>query len=220
MEAPAKPLELLLAKSIAVARGLRGVVAGSVGFDRQDESPGLVGVFGREVQAVAPDAVLADERYARLLQRVADVELERVELGCLGGLAVKRLAARFGIGKVQAQQIPAAPGAFGVHVGRCERRDRGHATPGASDRDVEPALAAFLIERSEAIDHLAVCPFAVANSEDDRVAFIALDALEVLDEEPLRLALVEELVEVRAVAQSVAQCTVYALGVGNSHGDH
>jgi hypothetical protein len=84
MEAPSEALELLLAEAIAIAGGLRGVVAGAVGLDGQDELAGLVGVLGGEVQAVAANAVLADERYAGALERIAHIELERVELGCLG----------------------------------------------------------------------------------------------------------------------------------------
>ena len=100
-------------------------------------------MLGGEVQAVAPDAVLADQRDAGLLQRVADVELERVELGCLGGLPVELLAARLGVGEVEPQEVAAALGAFGVHVGGGERRDRDHPPSRAGDGDVQPALAAF-----------------------------------------------------------------------------
>ena len=75
------------------------------------------------------------------------------------------------------------------------------------------------VQRAEAVDHLAVGALAVADGEDDRVAFVALDALEVLDEEPLGLVLVEELVEVGAVAQRVAQRAVDAVGVLDAHRD-
>ena len=119
MEAPAEPLELLLAEAVAVAGGLGGVVAGAVGFDGEDEPAGLVGVLGGEVDAVAPDAVLADERDAGLLERVADVELERVELGGFCGLAVEVLAARLGVGEVEPQQVAAA---LGAARGPCRRR--------------------------------------------------------------------------------------------------
>lgn len=55
--------------------------------------------------------------------------------------------------------------------------------------------------------------------EDDRVALIALDTLEVLDEEPLGVRLVEEVVEVGAVAERVAKRGVDAVGMLDPHHD-
>ena len=52
----------------------------------------------------------------------------------------------------------------------------------------------------ERVAHAAVGGLGVAHGEDDGVAFVSLDAFEVLDEEPLGVVFVEEVVEVRAVA--------------------
>jgi len=66
-----------------------------------------------------------------------------------------------------------------------QRRHDGHATAGSGDRDVEPALPALEIERTEPVQHPTVRGLAVADGQDDRVPLITLDPLEVLDEERL-----------------------------------
>ena len=81
----------------------------------------------------------------------------------------------------------------GVEVSGDDRGDDCHPAARPGDRDVEPALAALDVERSEAVEHPAVRGLAIADREDDGVPLVALDAVEVLDEERLRAALVEEL---------------------------
>ena len=95
--------------------------------------------------------------------------------------------------EIVAKQLdPARLRAVRVHVVMGEGGDEGHPLLGAGDSDVEAALAALDVERSEPVEQPAVGVLAVADREDDRVALVALDALEVLDEELLLSALVEE----------------------------
>ena len=61
-----------------------------------------------------------------------------------------------------------------------------------------------LQERAEPVEQPAVGVLAVADREDDRVAFVALDALQVLDEEPLLARLVEEVAELARELRVVA----------------
>jgi hypothetical protein len=79
MEAPAEPFELLLAKAVSVARRRCRVVARPVALDREHEPATLCRMLGDEVDPVAGGAELRDERDADASERVADVDLERVE---------------------------------------------------------------------------------------------------------------------------------------------
>ena len=63
---------------------------------------------------------------------------------------------------------------------------------GARDGDVEAALAAGAVERAEVHREVALLVGRVADGEEDRVAFVALDVLEVLHEERLGERGVEE----------------------------
>src|SRR5690606_10234392 len=83
-----------------------------------------------------------------------------------------------------------------VKVARAKRGHHGHPPAGSGDRDVEASLTALVVEGSEAVEDPAVRGLAVADGEDDRVALIALDSLEVLDEEPLGALVVEERADV------------------------
>ena len=90
MEAPAEPLELFLAEPVAVAGALGGVVGGAVAFDREDVAAGLVGVLDGEVDPVAGGPVLGGRGSARCLrERVADVDLERVQRGLVEDLVAE-----------------------------------------------------------------------------------------------------------------------------------
>ena len=101
------------------------------------------------------------------------------------------------------QEVPQHEGATGleprrVEISRGEGGDDGHPAASAGDRDVEAALATLEVERPETVQHPAVRGLAVADREDDRVSLVALDPLEVLDEEPLGGVLVEEVADVGA----------------------
>ena len=72
--------------------------------------------------------------------------------------------------------------------GRCRRRGGGEhlaPPPGARDQHVQPPLAALAVQRPEVHRHRAVLVPPVADGDEDDVALVALDVLEVLDEERL-----------------------------------
>jgi hypothetical protein len=82
-----------------------------------------------------------------------------------------------------------------------------------------------VFERAEAVQHPAVGVLAVADRQDDGVALVALDSLQVLDEERLRPsaslgAVLEEFVEVRARQADLPQSLDDPVGVLDAHGDH
>jgi hypothetical protein len=79
-------------------------------------------------------------------------------------------------------------------------------------------------QRPEPVDEVAAVILAVADRQDDRVALIALDAFQVLDEEPLVPALVEEpgelLSEPGVLAEAVAEPFLDPVPVLDAHRDH
>ncbi len=78
-----------------------------------------------------------------------------------------------------------------------EGRDDRQPPPGAGDGDIEAPLAALLIERAEPVRKLSRAVLAIADRQEDRVPLVALDSLQVLDEEPVGAGLVEEGIQVR-----------------------
>ena len=69
-----------------------------------------------------------------------------------------------------------------------DRADDGHVVLGAGEGHVEPPLAAALVDRAEVHQHLAVGAVAVADAQDDDVPLVALDVLQVLDQQADELA--------------------------------
>src|SRR4051794_17691735 len=102
-----------------------------------------------------------------------------------------------------------------------ERCDERAPVLGSGHRDVESSFAAFHQERSEAVWEVAALVLAITDREDDRVALVALDALEVLDEETLLARLVEELadlrLELRVGVQALAQTFLDPVGMLDTH---
>jgi hypothetical protein len=80
-----------------------------------------------------------------------------------------------------------------------------HAVAGARRQDVQPAPAVLAVERPEVVPDPAVRPPAVGDAEEDDVALVALDVLQVLDEEGLGEAAVEEGLQGRLVAPPLLQ---------------
>src|SRR5712664_2027089 len=72
----------------------------------------------------------------------------------------------------------------------------GHASAGAADGHVQASMATFDVDRSESVGHYSgCCRRPVTDAQDDVIAFVALDVLQVLDEEALVRLLRESLVE-------------------------
>jgi hypothetical protein len=72
-----------------------------------------------------------------------------------------------------------------------QRGDHGHVLLGPAEDHVESALASGVVDRAEVHADPAVDIGAVADAHDDEVAFVALHVLQVLDEEPDELAVVD-----------------------------
>src|SRR3569832_2296118 len=66
---------------------------------------------------------------------------------------------------------------------------------GAADEHVEASFAALAAQRPEVHRHVALRRLAVADRDVDHVAFVALDILQVLDEERFGAGLLEERLE-------------------------
>ena len=89
--------------------------------------------------------------------------------------------------------------------------------PRAGDGDVQAPLTAFPVERSEVHRELAVLVAAVADAEDHDVTLVALDVLQVLDEEAVEAVFGEERVELRRASRrrrSSATSMACCLGFG------
>ena len=64
----------------------------------------------------------------------------------------------------------------------------GHVMFSAGENHVQPFLAATLVDRAKVHQHFAIGPMAITNAENDDVALVPLDVLEVLDEQTDELA--------------------------------
>ncbi len=79
----------------------------------------------------------------------------------------------------------------GVRDRRCvDRRHDRHVDPRPAEDDVQPLLAALLVDRPEVHHHAPVPVRPVAHAHQDDVALVTLDVLEVLDEQPDDLVVV------------------------------
>ena len=207
MESPAFVFQDLLTQSVAVASCRRRVVARSVGLNRQDHPPRLVWMRTGKVNAISGDAVLSRNGDPSSFQAFLYRELEGIERH-LTGFCAQFFTARGGELEVLAQEFDS----LGLGAARCnvvvgKRRNQLQPRAGAADRDIEAAFPSFLVERPEAERQVAVGILVVAEAENDGVSLVALDALDVLDEEPLLVGLREELVERRVaqIAEALAQ---------------
>lgn len=72
--------------------------------------------------------------------------------------------------------------ALGLEPGRVEGAEEDHLLAGARDGDVEPPFAALPVEGAEIERYLPVLPRREGHGEEDRVALVALNVLEVLNE--------------------------------------
>jgi hypothetical protein len=76
-----------------------------------------------------------------------------------------------------------------------ERADQGELLARARDRDIQPALAALLVERAK-VHQYSPRPIApVADADNDHIALVALHIFQIFHEERLGARLVEERAE-------------------------
>ena len=207
----------------------RGRLARSGSWRRRTRSrgrygPAALGAWQRSRSGSRTSRTAAVSGMPARVERVADVDLERVER------RVSRRAADRGSSRRDS--------AYSRYAREAARRLRLCERSGSMSRweKDETSVMRFLarvtatlrrrsppslLQRAEAVEQPAVGVLAVADGEDDRVALVALDALEVLDEERLLPILVEELVELRrSCAQRSRRRLLDAVGVLDAHGDH
>src|SRR5688572_14104610 len=102
-----------------------------------------------------------------------------------------------------------------------ESRDQSHALLRPGNRDVKPSLPAFHVQRTKAVQQPPVGVLSVSHAQDDGVALIALNALEILYKERLGSGLIKEPRElVFPLMESLPQGLVNSLGVLDAHRDH
>ncbi len=106
--------------------------------------------------------------------------------GVGGGVGRRVADAVFGQLKIGAQVLDADRGGLlDAQVLGIERAEDHDPAAGSGDRDIESALAAGAVERAEVQRQDARRGLGEAGGEDDDVALVSLDVLEVLDEQPV-----------------------------------
>lgn len=183
VEGPTLVLEDGLAEAVAVAGAGGGAVGGAVAFDAEEVAAGLSGVGDGEVDVEAGDADVAVDEVAVIGEGGVEGVLEG---SGWQGLGVGGVGPMSGFGEMEegAEGLDAAAGgAVEVDVVGADGGEDGAATAGAGDEDVEAAFAAFGAEGAEVHAEEAVGVAAVADGDEDGVAFVALDVFEVFDEE-------------------------------------
>jgi hypothetical protein len=104
-------------------------------------------------------------------------------------MVVCAIRLRFREGEEAAQGASTVVVDIGDRLG-CDGRDDRHVAAGAAEDHVQAFFAAALVDRSKAHGHPPVPAWRIAHAHQDDVAFVALDVLEILDEQPIKLAIV------------------------------
>src|ERR1035437_2359943 len=220
---PTEPAKLLDAQPVAIPSARHRGIPRAVGLDCHHDPTVTLWVLDSEVEALSGCAVAGMHHQALGSQPERQVGDQRIQLGTwrhgvpftIG--CAQRVRVEWGLrGRLDAalcgiqKEVTQHEGTTGlepgrIEVSRSEGGDDGHPAPSASDRDVESTLATLEVEWPKTVQHPAVGGLSIADREDDGVALVALDPLQVLDEEPLGTALVEEVADADAVGQGAAQ---------------
>ncbi len=214
---------MFLTKAVPVPCGLRAVVARSVRFDGQHHTSRLFGMSGGEVDSATGHPVLGNDPYARFLQGLQYVVLKGVEVnsGCLTRSG--QVGAEPGVLQICPQQASTGGAQFlRVHVIVRKGADHGHPPPCAGHGHIEPSFPAVEVEWTESVGETAVDPLGVADAQNDRIAFVALDPFDVLHEERTPDAVRvfgEEAGEIRTPGAGGSQLGIDPLRLLITHGD-
>ena len=144
----------------------------------------------------------------RRLQPAGDRPLHRGFLRRVVLLGGGRQRPRAVLGVVQVtleEQRSAAGHAALPDVGAAHRAEDNESPSRPGHEDVEPPLASGTVQGSEIQTDLARRVGAVAHGDEDDVALVSLDVLEVLDEEMLRTVGVEVLLEALVAAPELLE---------------
>src|SRR6266849_5321679 len=206
MKAPSQGLEVLLAEPITVACGRSRMIAGPIAFDGHDKAAGPVWMLYGEVNSIAGHAplrlslnLLRSKGRKNIVFESVHFDRGRTLTGEAGSLTRRIL-------QVPAQKLDAFGRARRVEVVVVDGRDQCHSTARTGDGDVESAQTMGAVQRAELaeVDSAGAVP-CDSSGENNGVRFIALDALQILEEEaPVGRSLRdgEKLIEVGTVVQS------------------
>ena len=86
-----------------------------------------------------------------------------------------------------------------VNISGQDRSDKLHIIFCPRDRDIEPALSARSSQRAESHIHLSLAVLGVADTEHDRIPFVTLYVLQVLDKERFLFVLVKKVLVDRII---------------------
>ena len=218
VDPPALLLEHGLAQAVALARPTGGVVPGSVALDREQEPALVVRVVDREIDPEAGGADLRGHAVAMRLQGFRNRFLEwtvhlrpgqrrNIELPGLGVLKVAlEDAGTHVLGRVEAD------------VAVADRGKHAALLLGPREEHIEPPFSPFARDGAETLRHVAALVLAIADRDEDHVPFVALDVLQVLDEEGLVLAFLAECVEFRKLGAHVFQPVPDGVALGHGQG--
>ena len=169
------------------------MVGHAVALQAAHEAAGDGRIEHAEVDAIARHAHLGDERGAALGERLEHIALEgRLRVGGLAGDRVVE-AAVFGVDQELAQKLwPLGRRSSRVDLVAVHGRKHAHEPARAGDQDVEAAPTVLGIQRPEVVAQPAVGSLGVGDADEDDVALVTLQVLQVLYEEGAVLAGGEE----------------------------
>ncbi len=183
VEVPSVVLEDGVTEAVAGAGEAGGLVVGAVALEAEEVVAGAGGIGDGEVDEEAGDAEAWGGVMVEGLEGAADGLFEFGEGLCgFGGVGLEVS----GLGEREERlegSHAAAGGAGEVEVFGAEGGEDHALAFGAGDEDVESPFTAFGAEGAEAEGEMAAGVAGVADGDEDDVAFVALDVLEVFDEE-------------------------------------
>src|SRR6056297_2917186 len=184
MEPPAQPLEDLLAQPIPVPARLGGMIARAIALHAEDETIRPVGMPNAEIDPIAGGAHLRDNLATKGLDLGGYVVLERA-LGFSRTPDLVRDMARGAILQPGAEHSHPARLFFASQdVGRLERGKGHDLALRAGEEHVQPAVTVRRVDRPETLVNPGAGAFRAVECRDEHhIALVALDRLQVLDEE-------------------------------------
>ena len=183
---PQHPSEHLERQAVAVADRAPCGPSGAVEQDCDERTVGGVRVGDDEVDAELGEPDVGPDHVPAHAQRVGDLLAMPVDDGRAPAGDRDGPGACRGEVEVGAQVLDAdALRLLGAQLLGVERREHDDLAPRTGDRHVEPTFPAVAVERPEVERQVAPLVHGERCREEDRVALVALDVLEVLDEQPL-----------------------------------
>src|SRR5581483_6285124 len=203
VQAPAEQVEHLRAQSVAIARGAGALVIWTVAGNTEEKLCRPLRIEHAQVEAKGARADLGHRLIAHAFQLRSNVAGQGTGRGArLQARGTVGLATALSVIEILAQmRQPGRLAGACLQVGGLDGADDDQLLACPRDGDVEPAGAPLPVDRPEIQDQLAGGILAVADAQKNDIAFIPLHSLQVLDEETLEAAALEESSKLRALAQ-------------------